>query len=210
MKPSISTAIWSVSYRNIWQIFYFFSFFSNTFSAGVLCPLPTEIFIQSYRPAAYAFNGATNWIQLFFLGLLFPFIVVSKARCFEIFCLEVRFFLTPEITSLFQTFVQQTAGVNHSLDGLLLFTQRCNGSVVEPQNAANCTQSNTGKHGKGGRDTDTVRNHLNVTRGSFPFPLCPIDASPLCLMWKWIHPALRSSRETEACAVWELCKEGQS
>lgn len=51
------------------------------FSAGVLCLLPTEIFIQSYRPAAYVFNGASNWIQLFFLGLVFPFIVVSKAGC---------------------------------------------------------------------------------------------------------------------------------
>uniref|UniRef100_A0A8C3KCZ1 Major facilitator superfamily (MFS) profile domain-containing protein n=1 Tax=Calidris pygmaea TaxID=425635 RepID=A0A8C3KCZ1_9CHAR len=51
-------------------------------STGVLCPLPTEIFIQSYRPAAYVFNGFTNWIQLFILGLVFPFIVVSKAGCF--------------------------------------------------------------------------------------------------------------------------------
>ncbi|NXW80471.1 GTR9 protein, partial [Hirundo rustica] len=42
---------------------------------GVACPLITEIFIQSYRPAAYVFNGITNWIQLFILGLVFPFIV---------------------------------------------------------------------------------------------------------------------------------------
>lgn len=61
--------------------FLIFPFFSNVFSAGVLCLLPTEIFIQSYRPAAYVFNGASNWIQLFFLGLVFPFIVVSKAWC---------------------------------------------------------------------------------------------------------------------------------
>lgn len=60
-------------------------FFSNMvifFSAGVLCSLPTEIFIQSYRPAAYVFNGIISWIQLFILGLLFPFIVVSEVGCF--------------------------------------------------------------------------------------------------------------------------------
>ncbi|XP_042685015.1 solute carrier family 2, facilitated glucose transporter member 11-like [Centrocercus urophasianus] len=65
--------------------------------AGVLCPLPTEIFIQSYRPAAYAFNGATNWIQLFFLGLLFPFIVEGLGSfCFIIFlayCLSMAIFV---------------------------------------------------------------------------------------------------------------------
>lgn len=51
------------------------------FSGGVVCPLITEIFIQSYRPAAYVLNGVTNWIQLFILGLVFPFIVVSKVGC---------------------------------------------------------------------------------------------------------------------------------
>uniref|UniRef100_A0A8V0ZZZ9 Solute carrier family 2, facilitated glucose transporter member 5 n=1 Tax=Gallus gallus TaxID=9031 RepID=A0A8V0ZZZ9_CHICK len=65
--------------------------------AGVLCPLPTEIFIQSYRPAAYAFNGASNWIQLFFLGLLFPFIVEGLGSfCFIIFlayCLSMAIFV---------------------------------------------------------------------------------------------------------------------
>ncbi|OXB85054.1 UNVERIFIED_CONTAM: hypothetical protein H355_016176 [Colinus virginianus] len=65
--------------------------------AGVLCPLPTEIFIQSYRPAAYAFNGASNWIQLFFLGLLFPFMVEGLGSfCFIIFlayCLSMAIFV---------------------------------------------------------------------------------------------------------------------
>lgn len=51
------------------------------FSGGVVCPLITEIFIQSYRPAAYVFNGVVNWIQLFILGLVFPFLVVSKVGC---------------------------------------------------------------------------------------------------------------------------------
>uniref|UniRef100_A0A8C3KAY3 Solute carrier family 2, facilitated glucose transporter member 5 n=1 Tax=Calidris pygmaea TaxID=425635 RepID=A0A8C3KAY3_9CHAR len=67
------------------------------FSAGVLCPLPTEIFIQSYRPAAYVFNGFTNWIQLFILGLVFPFIVEGLGSfCFIIFltyCLSMAIFV---------------------------------------------------------------------------------------------------------------------
>ncbi|NWH16225.1 GTR5 protein, partial [Grus americana] len=63
-----------VPYCSVALIFIFIMCFGIG-PAGVLCPLPTEIFIQSYRPAAYVFNGATNWIQLFILGLLFPFIV---------------------------------------------------------------------------------------------------------------------------------------
>uniref|UniRef100_A0A8B9CBH5 Major facilitator superfamily (MFS) profile domain-containing protein n=1 Tax=Anser brachyrhynchus TaxID=132585 RepID=A0A8B9CBH5_9AVES len=77
--------------------FLIFPFFSNVFSAGVLCLLPTEIFIQSYRPAAYVFNGASNWIQLFFLGLVFPFIVEGLGSfCFIIFlayCLSMAIFV---------------------------------------------------------------------------------------------------------------------
>ncbi|NXX95617.1 GTR9 protein, partial [Centropus bengalensis] len=63
-----------VPYCSVALIFTFIMSFGIG-PAGVLCPFPTEIFIQSYRPAAYVFNGATNWIQLFILGLLFPFIV---------------------------------------------------------------------------------------------------------------------------------------
>uniref|UniRef100_A0A663E4Q5 Major facilitator superfamily (MFS) profile domain-containing protein n=1 Tax=Aquila chrysaetos chrysaetos TaxID=223781 RepID=A0A663E4Q5_AQUCH len=74
-----------------------FLFSPNFFSAGVLCPLPTEIFIQSYRPAAYVFNGATNWIQLFILGLLFPFIVEGLGSfsfiIFLTYCLSMAIFV---------------------------------------------------------------------------------------------------------------------
>uniref|UniRef100_A0A672URV6 Major facilitator superfamily (MFS) profile domain-containing protein n=1 Tax=Strigops habroptila TaxID=2489341 RepID=A0A672URV6_STRHB len=63
----------------------------------MLCSLPTEIFIQSYRPAAYVFNGSINWIQLFILGLLFPFIVEGLGSfCFIIFltyCLSMAIFV---------------------------------------------------------------------------------------------------------------------
>uniref|UniRef100_A0A8C0BRP1 Major facilitator superfamily (MFS) profile domain-containing protein n=1 Tax=Buteo japonicus TaxID=224669 RepID=A0A8C0BRP1_9AVES len=74
-----------------------FLFSPTFFSAGVLCPLPTEIFIQSYRPAAYVFNGATNWIQLFILGLLFPFIVEGLGSfsfiIFLTYCLSMAIFV---------------------------------------------------------------------------------------------------------------------
>ncbi|NWH57052.1 GTR11 protein, partial [Geococcyx californianus] len=63
-----------VPYCSVALIFIFILSFGIG-PAGVLCPFPTEIFIQSYRPAAYVFNGITNWIQLFILGLVFPFIV---------------------------------------------------------------------------------------------------------------------------------------
>uniref|UniRef100_A0A8B9Z983 Major facilitator superfamily (MFS) profile domain-containing protein n=1 Tax=Anas platyrhynchos TaxID=8839 RepID=A0A8B9Z983_ANAPL len=79
------------------KIFNFSFFLQCFFSAGVLCLLPTEIFIQSYRPAAYVFNGASNWIQLFFLGLVFPFIVEGLGSfCFIIFlayCLSMAIFV---------------------------------------------------------------------------------------------------------------------
>uniref|UniRef100_A0A8C3VEL1 Major facilitator superfamily (MFS) profile domain-containing protein n=1 Tax=Catharus ustulatus TaxID=91951 RepID=A0A8C3VEL1_CATUS len=67
------------------------------FSGAVVCPLITEIFIQSYRPSAYVFNGVTNWIQLFVLGLVFPFIVEALGNlCFIIFltyCLSMAIFV---------------------------------------------------------------------------------------------------------------------
>ncbi|NXE81246.1 GTR9 protein, partial [Cochlearius cochlearius] len=74
-----------VPYCSVALIFIFIMSFGIG-PAGVSCPLPTEIFIQSYRPAAYVLNGATNWIQLFILGLLFPFIVMLLGPfCFLIF-----------------------------------------------------------------------------------------------------------------------------
>ncbi|XP_026715548.1 solute carrier family 2, facilitated glucose transporter member 11-like [Athene cunicularia] len=85
-----------VPYCSVALIFIFIMGFGIG-PAGVLCPLPTEIFIQSYRPAAYVFNGATNWIQLFVLGLLFPFIVEGLGSfCFIIFltyCLSMAIFV---------------------------------------------------------------------------------------------------------------------
>ncbi|NWV04779.1 GTR9 protein, partial [Ptilonorhynchus violaceus] len=71
---SLQDSFFWVPYCSVALVFIFIMSFGIG-PAGVLCPLLTEIFIQSYRPAAYVFNGVTNWIQLFILGLLFPFIV---------------------------------------------------------------------------------------------------------------------------------------
>ncbi|KAM8960715.1 solute carrier family 2, facilitated glucose transporter member 11-like [Pelodytes ibericus] len=53
---------------------------------GVSCVLPTEMFIQSYRPAAYNLVGILNWVGLFVLGLVFPFIEEAMGTfCFIFF-----------------------------------------------------------------------------------------------------------------------------
>ncbi|XP_053308783.1 solute carrier family 2, facilitated glucose transporter member 11-like [Spea bombifrons] len=53
---------------------------------GVNCVLPTEMFIHSYRPAAYCLIGVMNWVGLFVLSLVFPFIVEALGPfCFIFF-----------------------------------------------------------------------------------------------------------------------------
>ncbi|XP_029475153.1 solute carrier family 2, facilitated glucose transporter member 11-like isoform X3 [Rhinatrema bivittatum] len=47
---------------------------------GVSCPLPSEIFNQSYRPAAFVFTSVMNWIGLLILGFIFPFIVSETSE----------------------------------------------------------------------------------------------------------------------------------
>ncbi|XP_068013239.1 solute carrier family 2, facilitated glucose transporter member 11-like [Melanerpes formicivorus] len=86
--------------------------------AGVLCPLLTEIFIQSYRPAAYVFNGIVGWILLFILGFVFPFIVEGLGSfCFIIFltyclCMAIFVFLVlPETKG--KTMLQVMEEFNH-------------------------------------------------------------------------------------------------
>ncbi|XP_063171862.1 solute carrier family 2, facilitated glucose transporter member 11-like [Candoia aspera] len=45
--------------------------------AGVTGIIPTEIFDQVSRPAAYSISGSLLWINLFLVGLAFPFVVES-------------------------------------------------------------------------------------------------------------------------------------
>ncbi|CAG08545.1 unnamed protein product, partial [Tetraodon nigroviridis] len=44
---------------------------------GVTNILTTELFTQTARPAAYVIAGSVNWLNFFFIGLVFPFVVLS-------------------------------------------------------------------------------------------------------------------------------------
>ncbi|KAF2976308.1 hypothetical protein EK904_002745, partial [Melospiza melodia maxima] len=93
---SLQDSFFWVPYCSVALVFIFIMSFGIG-PGGVVCPLITEIFIQSYRPAAYVFNGVVNWIQLFILGLVFPFLVKGLGNfCFIIFltyCLSMAIFV---------------------------------------------------------------------------------------------------------------------
>ncbi|XP_068449831.1 solute carrier family 2, facilitated glucose transporter member 11 [Clinocottus analis] len=51
--------------------------------AGVTGILPTEIFNQTARPAAYTIAGSMMWLNLFIIGMIFPFLVSELSEyCF--------------------------------------------------------------------------------------------------------------------------------
>ncbi|XP_029990156.1 solute carrier family 2, facilitated glucose transporter member 11 [Sphaeramia orbicularis] len=51
--------------------------------AGVTGVLPTEIFNQTARPAAYMIAGSMMWLNLFITGMIFPFLVRELSEyCF--------------------------------------------------------------------------------------------------------------------------------
>uniref|UniRef100_A0A665VJC8 Solute carrier family 2, facilitated glucose transporter member 5 n=1 Tax=Echeneis naucrates TaxID=173247 RepID=A0A665VJC8_ECHNA len=51
--------------------------------AGVTGVLPTEIFNQTARPAAYMIAGSMMWLNLFITGMIFPFLVSELSEyCF--------------------------------------------------------------------------------------------------------------------------------
>ncbi|XP_042362748.1 solute carrier family 2, facilitated glucose transporter member 11-like [Plectropomus leopardus] len=51
--------------------------------AGVTGVLPTEIFNQTARPAAYMIAGSMMWLNLFITGMIFPFLVSGLSEyCF--------------------------------------------------------------------------------------------------------------------------------
>lgn len=49
-------------------------------SAGVTVPLSYEMFVQSYRPAAFMFLGLIIWAGFTVFGFLFPFLLVSYSH----------------------------------------------------------------------------------------------------------------------------------
>ncbi|KAM3611612.1 uncharacterized protein V6R79_021336 [Siganus canaliculatus] len=70
---------------------------------GVTNILTTELFTQNARPAAYMIAGSVNWFSFFFIGLIFPFVVIGLQQyCFLVFlvicCLVTTyiFFVIPE------------------------------------------------------------------------------------------------------------------
>uniref|UniRef100_A0A3B3SMM4 Solute carrier family 2 member 11b n=1 Tax=Paramormyrops kingsleyae TaxID=1676925 RepID=A0A3B3SMM4_9TELE len=70
---------------------------------GVTNILNGELFTQTSRAAAYMIGGSINWMSLFIIGILFPFIVDGlKQYCFLVFlvicCLVATyiFFMVPE------------------------------------------------------------------------------------------------------------------
>ncbi|XP_016296367.1 solute carrier family 2, facilitated glucose transporter member 11 [Sinocyclocheilus anshuiensis] len=55
--------------------------------AGVTGILPAELFDQMARPAAYMVAGSMMWLNLFLIGMAFPFIVKGLGQfCFIPFC----------------------------------------------------------------------------------------------------------------------------
>lgn len=46
-------------------------------AAGAIGSVRVEIFDQSSRSSAFVIGGAFNWIGVFAIGMVFPFIVVS-------------------------------------------------------------------------------------------------------------------------------------
>uniref|UniRef100_A0A8C3VCS4 Solute carrier family 2, facilitated glucose transporter member 5 n=1 Tax=Catharus ustulatus TaxID=91951 RepID=A0A8C3VCS4_CATUS len=68
--------------------------------AGVTGVLPTEVFDQMSRPAAYMICGSLLWFNLFLVGTAFPFIVKSLAH----FC-YIPFLVVCVCTALYVWFI---------------------------------------------------------------------------------------------------------
>ncbi|KAM9744605.1 uncharacterized protein ACNS7B_011753 [Menidia menidia] len=78
---------------------------------GVTNILTTELFTQTSRPAAFIIAGSVNWLSFFFIGLVFPFIVIGLQQyCFLVFLAVSSlvatyiFFVVPETKN--KTFVE--------------------------------------------------------------------------------------------------------
>uniref|UniRef100_A0A8C6UWR4 Solute carrier family 2, facilitated glucose transporter member 5 n=1 Tax=Neogobius melanostomus TaxID=47308 RepID=A0A8C6UWR4_9GOBI len=94
-------------YCSMVLIFQFIFFFASGIS-GATSPLPGELFTQEFRSAAFTVATSVNWSGLFFVGMIFPILVVRKMDyfCFLIFLffcastgLYVKFYL-PETKNL--------------------------------------------------------------------------------------------------------------
>ncbi|XP_067288111.1 solute carrier family 2 member 9, like 1 isoform X2 [Pseudorasbora parva] len=91
-----------IPYITVILIFLFIIFYAAG-PAGVGISLTNEIFIQSYRPAAFMFTGILSWLEFGMLGFIFPFLIDAlKSLSFVLFscvCLIAAlyiFFILPE------------------------------------------------------------------------------------------------------------------
>lgn len=83
---SLQDKVSSMPYLSMTCVFaYILSFGMGP--AGVTGILPTELFNQMARPAAYMIAGSMMWLSLLLVGMAFPFIVNSMGQfCFLPFC----------------------------------------------------------------------------------------------------------------------------
>ncbi|KAG1949401.1 solute carrier family 2, facilitated glucose transporter [Pimephales promelas] len=91
-----------IPYITVILIFLFIIFYGGG-PAGTVISLANEIFIQSYRPAAFMFNGFLRWLGFTVQGFIFPFLIAALKSLsfvlFSCFCLIAAlyvFFILPE------------------------------------------------------------------------------------------------------------------
>ncbi|KAL1265661.1 hypothetical protein QQF64_003688 [Cirrhinus molitorella] len=91
-----------IPYTTVILIFLFIIFYGAG-PAGIAISLANEIFIQSYRPAAFVFTGLLRWLGFTVLGFVFPFLIGAlKPLSFVLFacvCLIAAlyvYFILPE------------------------------------------------------------------------------------------------------------------
>uniref|UniRef100_A0A3B4A5L5 Major facilitator superfamily (MFS) profile domain-containing protein n=1 Tax=Periophthalmus magnuspinnatus TaxID=409849 RepID=A0A3B4A5L5_9GOBI len=99
---------------------------------GVTGVLPTEIFNQSARPAAYMIAGSMMWINLFIVGMIFPFLVSGlKEFCF------VPFAAVCFLSSLYVgMFLPETKG--KSLSAITAEFHKLNFKGLDPLHSPQC------------------------------------------------------------------------
>ncbi|XP_063073795.1 solute carrier family 2, facilitated glucose transporter member 9-like [Engraulis encrasicolus] len=74
-----------VPYVNIALIFSIICVYGLGPSGVSMC-LPADLFLQAWRPSAYVVSGTVNWLSLFLISMLFPYIVEGLGQyCFLIF-----------------------------------------------------------------------------------------------------------------------------
>ncbi|KAA0707775.1 Solute carrier family 2, facilitated glucose transporter member 9 [Triplophysa tibetana] len=91
-----------IPYITVFLVFLFNIFYAGG-PAAVTHPITSEIFIQSYRPAAFMFTGILGWLGVAIFGFMFPFLIAAMKSLsfvlFSCFCLIAAlfvFFVLPE------------------------------------------------------------------------------------------------------------------